>query len=415
MDLAELLNPATKAHTMAEATDEDIYQSVMDTKKAQEGDEDRPGYDTTITVIDIDEDPIPMKKVKSEKVVHHQRQTLISSLVPLVASEAVPTGSHLELKSSHGSSHFTNNDLPTMFLKDRKWLKNVLPTLLLWLGDQPNVIFLKFTDLQDIHPNMPIFSLANNHLSMWHHSVGSIAIAMLDCFFADEPSVIVKKTCSVLLKDHAFVYDGMKSEDHEKAFQSAFVLQLLANAHICVCFGSVDVPVLQLLMETNRVRGAIALCVAVLEHAFILVRSNITLKGTGKGKGFSSQKLSSKPSDTDNTFSEQNWGGKLVLILRQLQIMMITPFWTSSNQHKIKKALQRRLMHANQCRNLPFPSHYVYFYFFFTASFKKLLHTGRSFNLPSSFTLCLSSGWPALQPSLMWLSWANLAADPDCP
>ncbi|KAL4064176.1 hypothetical protein V8B97DRAFT_2026096 [Scleroderma yunnanense] len=133
-----------------------------------------------------------------------------------------------------------------MFLKDRKWLKNVLPTLLLWLGDQPNVwsvIFLKFTDLQDIHPNMPIFSLVS-HLTL------TLDITIL--------------TTIVLLKDHAFVYDGMKSEDHEKAFQSAFVLQLLANAHICVCFGSVDVPVLQLLMETNRVRGAIALCVAVV-------------------------------------------------------------------------------------------------------------------------------------------------------
>ena len=66
-----------------------------------------------------------------------------------------------------------------MFLKDRRWSKNVLPTLLLWLGDQPNVwsvpeedlihtlreitkvIFPKFTDLQDIRPNMPIFSLVS--------------------------------------------------------------------------------------------------------------------------------------------------------------------------------------------------------------------------------------------------------------
>ena len=66
-----------------------------------------------------------------------------------------------------------------MFLKDRKWSKNVLLTLLLWLGDQPNiwsvpegdlmhtlreiikVIFPKFAGLQDIRPNMPIFSLVS--------------------------------------------------------------------------------------------------------------------------------------------------------------------------------------------------------------------------------------------------------------
>ncbi|KAL4064149.1 hypothetical protein V8B97DRAFT_2026122 [Scleroderma yunnanense] len=136
---------------------------------------------------------------------------------------------------------------------------------------------------------------------------------MLDCFFADEPSVIVKETCSVLLKDHqqtTYFQTACTSEGCEKAFQSAFVLQLLANVHIHVCFRSVDVPVLQLLMETNRVRGAIALCVAVLECAFKLVRSNITLKGTGKDKGSLSQKSSSKPSGTDNTFSKQNWGGE---------------------------------------------------------------------------------------------------------
>ena len=120
-----------------------------------------------------------MKKVKPEKVVHHRSQALISSVAPSVASVAVSTGNNLEAKSSRGSSRFTNNDLPVMFLKDRKWSKNVLPTLLLWLGDQPNiwsvpegdlmhalreiikVIFLKFAGLQDIHPNMPIFSFVS--------------------------------------------------------------------------------------------------------------------------------------------------------------------------------------------------------------------------------------------------------------
>ena len=87
---------------------------------------------------------------------------------------------------------------------------------------------------------------------------------MLDCFFADEPSMIIKETCNVLLKDHTFAYDGMKSEDREKAFRSTFVFQLLTNAHLRVCFRSVDVPALQLSAETNRARGAIALCVAVV-------------------------------------------------------------------------------------------------------------------------------------------------------
>ena len=89
---------------------------------------------------------------------------------------------------------------------------------------------------------------------------------MLDCFFADDPSAIIKETCNVLLTNRAFTYEGMKSEERENAFQSTFVLQLLTNAHLHVCFGSVNVPALQLSVETNRVRGAIALCVAAVRY-----------------------------------------------------------------------------------------------------------------------------------------------------
>ena len=96
--------------------------------------------------------------------------------------------------------------------------------------------------------------------------MGSTAIAMLDCFFADNPSATIKETCNVLLTNCTFTYEGMKSEEREKAFQSTFILQLLANAHLHVCFGSVDVPALQLSVERNRARGAIALCVAAVRY-----------------------------------------------------------------------------------------------------------------------------------------------------
>ncbi|KAF8463207.1 hypothetical protein JB92DRAFT_2776165 [Gautieria morchelliformis] len=39
MDIAELLNPVDESH-MFEGTDEDIYQSVMDAKKAREANKD---------------------------------------------------------------------------------------------------------------------------------------------------------------------------------------------------------------------------------------------------------------------------------------------------------------------------------------------------------------------------------------
>ena len=131
-------------------------------------------------MIDINEDPIPVKKVKPEKVGHCRSQASISSIMPsaVFLEASMPTDNSLpEPKSSHGGSWFTNNDLPVILLSNRKWLKKVLLTLLLWLGDQPNVwsvperdlilalqeiikvIIPEFTDLQDIHPNMLIFCL----------------------------------------------------------------------------------------------------------------------------------------------------------------------------------------------------------------------------------------------------------------
>jgi len=41
---------------------------------------------------------------------------------------------------------------------------------------------------------------------------------MLDCFFADDPSAIIKETCNVLLMNRAFTYEGMKSEERENTF-----------------------------------------------------------------------------------------------------------------------------------------------------------------------------------------------------
>jgi len=76
-------------------------------------------------------------------------------------------------------ARFTHNDLPALFLKERKWTKKFLPTLLIWLGDQPNVwavpeddlthalreiikvVYPTFTNLDDIGPNMSIWSVVS--------------------------------------------------------------------------------------------------------------------------------------------------------------------------------------------------------------------------------------------------------------
>ncbi|KIK12002.1 hypothetical protein PISMIDRAFT_41825, partial [Pisolithus microcarpus 441] len=134
-------------------------------------------------------------------------------------------------------SRFTNSDLPPLFLKGRKWAKIFLPTLLLWVGDQPNiwsipednivhalreiikVVYPTFMALDDICPNTPIFSVV--------------------CHF-----ILCDTTCEALLCKRAFAYEDLDSSNLDKAFHGAFILQLLANAHLHSCAGSVDVPAL---------------------------------------------------------------------------------------------------------------------------------------------------------------------------
>ncbi|KAI5999122.1 hypothetical protein EDD15DRAFT_2136351, partial [Pisolithus albus] len=161
----------------------------------------------------------------------------------------------------------------------RKWAKLFLPTLLLWVGDQPNVwsvpednlvhalteiakvVYPTFSTLDDIRPNMPIFAVASQRLSGWRHSLGSTAIALVDCYLASDSDTDVERTCDAFLNKRAFAYEDLDSSSPDKAFHGAFVLQLLANAHLRSCAGSVDVPPLGLTPKTYKARGAIALCV----------------------------------------------------------------------------------------------------------------------------------------------------------
>ncbi|KAI5992420.1 hypothetical protein EDD15DRAFT_2168172 [Pisolithus albus] len=191
-------------------------------------------------------------------------------------------------RASNSSSRFTNSDLPPLFLKGRKWAKLFLPTLLLWVGDQPNVwsipednlvhalmeiakvVYPTFSTLDDIRPNTPIFAVASQHLSGWRHSLGSTAIALVDCYLASDSDTDVERTCDAFLNKRAFAYEDLDSSNPDKAFHGAFVLQLLANAHLRSCAGSVDVPPLGLTSKTYKARGAIALCVTAVSHHYYM-------------------------------------------------------------------------------------------------------------------------------------------------
>ncbi|KAI6013440.1 hypothetical protein BKA83DRAFT_4500260 [Pisolithus microcarpus] len=174
--------------------------------------------------------------------------------------------------------------------------------LLLWLRDQPNVwsvpkgdlvhalteitkvVYPTFTTLDNICPNMPVFSIASQCLSWWCHSMGSTAIALLECYLASDLDTNVEQMCDALLHKQAFSYEDLDSHSLEKAFCSAFILQLLANTHLHSCARSVDVPALGLAPKPYMARGTIMLCVAALEHAIKQVKSKfVSTDAMGKG------------------------------------------------------------------------------------------------------------------------------------
>lgn len=105
---------------------------------------------------------------------HHQ------VITPASTSDSVRTTDDVPFSEAARARKFTQSDLPVLFRKGRKWTKTFLPTLLLWLGDQPNVwavpeedliralkeitkvVYPTFTgNLDDIGPSMPIFSVVS--------------------------------------------------------------------------------------------------------------------------------------------------------------------------------------------------------------------------------------------------------------
>ncbi|KAI5981261.1 hypothetical protein EDD15DRAFT_2193745 [Pisolithus albus] len=305
---------------------------------------------TSVSAIDTDELRTPAKGIgPRHRILSGRVQKSRSSITPSVASDSVPASDFPEsemTRASNSSSRFTNSDLPPLFLKGRKWAKLFLPTLLLWVGDQPNVwsvpednlvhalteiakvVYPTFSTLDDIRPNMPIFAVASQRLSGWRHSLGSTAIALVDCYLASDSDTDVERTCDAFLNKRAFAYEDLDSSSPDKAFHGAFVLQLLANAHLRSCAGSVDVPPLGLTPKTYKARGAIALCVTAsdlhgyscmsmqLERAIKLMKSkyvsgNAMEKGRAGAnllKGNRKCKSGGRPANAEHTFSEQNWG-----------------------------------------------------------------------------------------------------------
>ncbi|KAL4066518.1 hypothetical protein J3A83DRAFT_4374576 [Scleroderma citrinum] len=171
----------------------------------------------------------------------------------MTSGPASLTGSN-GMAGSH--QHYMNEDLPAKLQENRRWTKQILPTLLTWAGSlsdpwmiQNNdlmlalqaivtTVILTFQDLTAIHPGLPIFMLAAQQLTFWCSNFGSTAIVLVTHFLAFGPGDAqstndVQQTCKELMdRPLAFLYQDLDVSDPKKAYWSNFILHLLAHAHL---------------------------------------------------------------------------------------------------------------------------------------------------------------------------------------
>ncbi|KAI5996524.1 hypothetical protein F5J12DRAFT_785469 [Pisolithus orientalis] len=240
---------------------------------------------------------------------------------------------------------FNNSDLPSDLHKDQKWKREVIPTLILWAGNQEDAFNIAKQDicgaLQEIMPvvypilkNMagsilpssPMVSVVSQHLCDWRHGFASTAVAQLVAFFLNPQDPSPADTEKVLLDHFTFLYEDLDTTVPEKAFHSVFVQQLLLSSHLTTTKGYVQVPALDTSsLAKHGVVGALGLCAAVLSRGLNLVRSgDVELKSPINVKDGIAKVATrfvwtpikynmtlGKDSKTVCTFSDQNWGAPM--------------------------------------------------------------------------------------------------------
>ncbi|KAI6097478.1 hypothetical protein F5141DRAFT_1220042 [Pisolithus sp. B1] len=214
------------------------------------------------------------------------------SLLTLSATSA-SKGSHVANDSSSQmeaisvQTCFNNTDLPSGLHKDQKWRREVVPTLILWAGNQDDAFNITKQDvcyaLQDIcqlyTPHLrtlpvPFFQThpwslwqVSQHLCNWRHGFASAAVAQLATFFLNPYDPSPGATMQLLLNHFMFLYEDLDATSPKKAFHSVFVQQLLLGSHLSATKGYVQVPTLDTSsLAKHGVIGALGLCGAALMH-----------------------------------------------------------------------------------------------------------------------------------------------------
>ncbi|KAI5995265.1 hypothetical protein F5J12DRAFT_961655 [Pisolithus orientalis] len=236
---------------------------------------------------------------------------------------------------------FNNSDLPSDLHKDQKWKREVIPTLILWAGNQEDAFNIAKQDicraLQEIMPvvypilkntagsilpSSPMVSVVSQRLCDWRHGFASVAVVQLIAFFLNPQDPLPADTAKVLLNHFTFLYEDLDMTVPEKAFRSVFVQQLLLSSHLTTTKGYIQVPTLDTSsLAKHGVVGALGLCAAAvtfIKSGDVELKSPINVKDciAKVATRFVQTPVkynmaSGKDSKTACTFSDQNWGAPM--------------------------------------------------------------------------------------------------------
>ncbi|KAI6006145.1 hypothetical protein EDC04DRAFT_2611534 [Pisolithus marmoratus] len=279
---------------------------------------------------------------------HVTAQTALMVIEPTLIKTKAKRVAHLKSHSISAGvfSKATKLDLPPLLCNDcnHKFTKNILPSLLLWYGDEANIWSISkenlvhvlkaiiwvvdpmFDKFDEIHHGMAIYGLTIKWLTHWQHNFASTVIVLVLDFFKENPNLGVETFCNILLEKQAFTYEDLDTSDSAKPFCSSLVLKLLSTAHLQQVDGWVDIPALNLAdKHAYGIRGVLAMSTSALKHAIKIIHeyaingeetitdqlASICKKGKAAVKApHLLSKVLGKESSATTQFSQLNWGGK---------------------------------------------------------------------------------------------------------
>ncbi|KAI5997455.1 hypothetical protein EDD15DRAFT_2528599 [Pisolithus albus] len=285
--------------------------------------------------VELDDDPNSTIRVSGQKGAAKSSITVTKTMPKKIKMEA--SNSSIQTQAVPTQTRFNNSDLPMDLHKNQKWRREVIPTLILWAGNQENTFNITKQEICDtlreiipvvypmlknttnsILPNLPMVSVASQRLCDWRHGFASAAVAQVSAFFLKPLDLSPKSTAQLLLDQFTFLYEDLDVTVPDKAFRSVFVQQLLLGSHLSATKGYIQVPSLETSsLAKHGVVGALGLCSAALQRALNLITSgDVELKVPANAKVTTRDvrtpvkfnMASGKDSKTACAFSDQNWG-----------------------------------------------------------------------------------------------------------